>query len=82
MTAPGRLILFDGICNLCSVIVQWVIRRDPKARFHFASLQSEAGRSAVIGMGESPDHLPDSVVFIDDDGLHTRSTAVLRIMKA
>ena len=35
------IIFFDGVCNLCHASVRWIIRRDPKAIFHFASLQSE-----------------------------------------
>ncbi|MEC8251574.1 MAG: DCC1-like thiol-disulfide oxidoreductase family protein, partial [Planctomycetota bacterium] len=38
MTGHGDnpLILFDGECNLCNGFVQFVIRRDPRARFRFA----------------------------------------------
>ena len=41
------LILFDGVCNLCNGLVQFIIRRDPKGKFKFASLQSDVGRSLL-----------------------------------
>jgi predicted DCC family thiol-disulfide oxidoreductase YuxK len=37
------IVMFDGVCNLCSGVVQFLIPRDPSARVHFASLQSAAG---------------------------------------
>jgi predicted DCC family thiol-disulfide oxidoreductase YuxK len=40
-----RLIFFDGVCNLCNGFVQFVIERDPEARFRFAPLQSDAARA-------------------------------------
>ena len=38
------IILFDGVCNLCNAAVQFVIKRDKKNQFLFASLQSEEGK--------------------------------------
>ncbi|MBM3762306.1 MAG: thiol-disulfide oxidoreductase DCC family protein [Acidobacteria bacterium] len=73
LTQP--VILFDGVCNLCHAAVQWVIDRDPKGVFRFASLQSEAAREVLQGVGE----LPDSVVLVDKEGVHTRSEAAVRI---
>ncbi|MGZ5245001.1 MAG: thiol-disulfide oxidoreductase DCC family protein, partial [Bacteroidia bacterium] len=35
------VLLFDGVCNLCNGAVQFVIKRDKKAIFRFAALQSE-----------------------------------------
>jgi predicted DCC family thiol-disulfide oxidoreductase YuxK len=79
--ARGPLILFDGVCNLCNAAVQWVIARDDDARFRFASLQSEAARLALIGVlgPEGVDSLPDSIVLMDETGVHTRSSAAIRI---
>ncbi len=78
------IILFDGVCNLCNSAVQWVIERDKEGRFDFASLQSHAARrelERVIGP-EQIDALPDSIVLLDSDGVHTRSVAALRIARA
>jgi len=72
------LILFDGVCNLCNGLVQFIIRRDPKARFKFASLQSEVGRSLLKQFNVDPDLL-HSIVVIDNDVAFQRSDAALRI---
>ena len=36
-----RIILFDGVCNLCNSAVNFVIKRDKTSVLKFASLQSE-----------------------------------------
>ena len=41
------VLLFDGVCNLCTGVVQWVIERDPEGQFRFASLQSDAGQARL-----------------------------------
>lgn len=74
------IVLFDGVCNLCSGWVQFVIRRDPDAVFLFASLQSEVGRSLSEKHGIDPDQL-DSVVLIDGDQAYQRSDAALRVAR-
>ena len=63
------VILFDGVCNLCNSSVQFVIRRDRRARFKFAPLQSQ---------GEAAG---DSIVLVDNGRRYTRSTAALRIAR-
>ena len=78
------IILFDGVCNLCNSAVQWVIERDKEGRFDFASLQSQAARRELesVMRPEEIAALPDSIVLVDSDGIHTRSAAALRIVRA
>src|SRR5450432_4251467 len=38
------IILFDGVCNLCNGLVRFIIKRDKRSRFKFASLQSDIGQ--------------------------------------
>lgn len=45
------ILLFDGVCNFCNRIVYFTIKRDPKAKFKFASLQSETGRALMKEFG-------------------------------
>jgi predicted DCC family thiol-disulfide oxidoreductase YuxK len=71
------IILFDGVCNLCHAAVQWVIDHDPKQIFRFASLQSQAAQSLLVELGP----LPDSIVLVDEAGVHTRSQAAMRIAR-
>jgi len=48
---PDNLILFDGVCVLCSGWVDFVIRRDPAARFRFTAIQTPYGRTLAERFG-------------------------------
>ena len=72
------IVLFDGVCNLCTGFVQFLIPRDPDGRFHFASLQSDVGESLLEERGLA-DHDLDSVVLIEGDDVYVKSSAVIRI---
>jgi predicted DCC family thiol-disulfide oxidoreductase YuxK len=71
------IILFDGICNLCSSSVRFIIQRDPSREFKFASLQSEAGKQYIeqYNIHETI----DSIVFIKGGNVYLESTAALKI---
>jgi predicted DCC family thiol-disulfide oxidoreductase YuxK len=74
------VVLFDGVCNLCNSSVQFIIARDPSARFRFATLQSPTAQRLIEESGAgSP--LPDSIVLLENGKLYTRSTAALRIAR-
>jgi predicted DCC family thiol-disulfide oxidoreductase YuxK len=77
--AQHPVILFDGLCNLCTWSVQFVIRRDPGGVFRFAALGSEIGLE-LLGRS-APGVVADSVVLIEDGRAHTRSTAALGIAR-
>jgi len=80
MEAP--VVLFDGVCNLCSASVQFIIDRDPNSVFRFASLQSEAGRRVLAEIGHTlPEGDPESVLLVENGQLYERSDAALRIAK-
>jgi predicted DCC family thiol-disulfide oxidoreductase YuxK len=72
------IILFDGVCNLCNGFVQFIIRKDPTAKFKFASLQSDFGKSQLIRFHLDP-ALLHSIVVIDGEVAFQRSDAALRI---
>ncbi|KWW21705.1 MULTISPECIES: thiol-disulfide oxidoreductase DCC family protein [Peribacillus] len=73
------VILFDGDCNFCDASVQFIIKRDPKGLFHFASLQSEAGQE-LLKKYDVPADI-DSMVLIEKDQAHYKSSAALRISR-
>ncbi len=77
------IVLFDGVCNLCSASVRFMIARDPKARLKFAAIQSDAGRELMRKHG-LPDFEgdPDSIVLVDGDRVYEQSGAALRIAKS
>ena len=74
------VMLFDGVCNLCNALAQFLIRQDPEARLLLGSLQSEAGRQLLRKAGLAPDSL-DTFVLLDGDQVYTQSTAVLEVCR-
>jgi len=59
-----KIILFDGVCNLCNGFVQFVIKRDSKDIFRYASLQSKIGQQLISERNIDTKKL-DSVILID-----------------
>jgi len=72
------ILLFDGVCNLCSGVVRFVIRHDPRGRFRFAALQSEPGRRLLVQHGLPADAF-DTFVLIEGARCFTRSDAALEL---
>jgi predicted DCC family thiol-disulfide oxidoreductase YuxK len=64
--ARGRhLLLFDGVCGLCSGTVQFVLEHDRKRLFDIAALQSAAARQALQPFHLTPDDLDTFFVIAD-----------------
>ena len=76
-----KIILFDGVCNLCDGAVQFIIKHDKKDVFRYASLQSDIGRKLVDERGLDPSEL-DSIMMIDPGvAYYRKSTAALEISR-
>ena len=73
-------ILFDGVCNLCSGFVRFVVARDPHARFRFAALSSTAAQSLLRECGVTAP-IPDTMVLVENGKVYFRSDAPLRIAR-
>lgn len=74
------IVLFDGVCHLCAWSVLFIIKRDPKAVFRFASLQSDTGQS-LLARYQLPTDSMDSFVLIENGKAYTESTAALRVCR-
>ncbi len=75
-----KVILFDGVCNLCNGLVNWIIDRDKKNVFRFSSLQSNFGLETIKKLNPADNYM-DTVVYLDGEKTYTESTAILRIFK-
>ncbi|SDS38553.1 thiol-disulfide oxidoreductase DCC family protein [Christiangramia echinicola] len=76
-----KIVLFDGVCNLCDDAVQRIIKHDRKDIFRFASLQSDFGKELVAERGLDPEEL-DSIILIDPGvAYYKKSTAALEISR-
>jgi len=75
------VLLFDGVCNLCTGSVAFVLRHDRRKKFRFAALQSQAA-------GRLLEHCPvlplerESVVLYQAGECYRESEAVLRLARA
>ena len=77
---PQAIILFDGVCNLCNRMVDYVIRHDPAGRFLFASLQSDKGKALAAEYGIDAESI-SSMVLIESERAYLRSSATLRVYR-
>lgn len=74
------LIIFDGVCSLCEFSVQFIIKRDPQAKFTFVAAQSEKGKELQHQYGV--DTLQDgTVILLKNNQVYVKSDAALEIAK-
>ena len=79
MENDKKIILFDGVCNLCNGAVQFIIKRDKNEIFQFAPLQGAIGKKLTsernIDVGKV-----DSIILIEPGkAYYIKSDAVLKI---
>ena len=77
----ASIIVFDGVCMLCSRWVDFVLRRDPQGRYKFAAMQSPSGRALLIEHGIDPDD-PLSFLLLDGNKGYTDTAAIVRILRS
>jgi predicted DCC family thiol-disulfide oxidoreductase YuxK len=73
-----KIILFDGVCNLCNESVTFVLQREKIPSFQFASIQSEAGIELLKWCG-LPENYSQAVILIDQGRIYLGSAAALKI---
>jgi len=72
-----QIIFFDGVCNLCNASVQVILKNDRKARYLFASLQSQFADEFFETHGYIP--AVKSIILYNGKSFYSKSTAVLTI---
>jgi predicted DCC family thiol-disulfide oxidoreductase YuxK len=73
------LILFDGVCLLCSWSVRFVIERDRAAAFRFASVQSRYGAALARRLGISADN-PETNAVVLGGRAYFKSDAAITVL--
>lgn len=84
MNAPdpaveAPVIVFDGVCALCSRWVRFLLRFDRAGRYRFAAMQGAHGRRLLSAHGLDPDD-PMSFLLLEDGRALTDSDAILRVL--
>jgi predicted DCC family thiol-disulfide oxidoreductase YuxK len=77
---PPRIVLYDGVCGLCSRAVKFLIRRDHARVLMFAPLQGETAAQLRALYPRIPQNI-DTVVLIDDGRVFLRSKAFLYVSR-
>ena len=75
-----KVILIDGVCNLCNASVNRIIDLDKNNQFHFASLQSNYGKSIADKYQLHEDYM-NTFIFLDNEKIFLRSDAALQVLK-
>ena len=76
-----KIILFDGVCNLCDGVVNFIIKRDKKDIFRYASLQSEVGQKLTKENGIDTSKMDTFILIESNTKYSLKSTAALRIAR-
>jgi predicted DCC family thiol-disulfide oxidoreductase YuxK len=73
------IIFFDGVCNLCNGFVDFVIKRDHKRRFLFASLQGDQARNLLDFKDDKEVQDMSTVILLDQGKVFKKTKAVIKI---
>jgi predicted DCC family thiol-disulfide oxidoreductase YuxK len=76
--ARTAVVVFDGICVLCTCWVRFLLWHDRDRRLRFTAMQSRTGRSLLERNGLDPDD-PASFLLVDDAGAWRETEAVRRV---
>lgn len=74
-----KIILFDGVCNLCDASVQYIIKHDKKDVFRFVALQSDLGEKITKHIGIDCSKTDSIVLYEPKIAYYTKFEAALKI---
>ena len=73
------VLFFDGLCNLCHDSVKFILRYEKDTSIKFCPLESEIGREVKLLVQQATGAVTDSIIFVEDGQILTRSDAALAI---
>lgn len=76
-----KIILFDGVCNLCDATVQFIIKRDSKDIFRFVAIQSELGQQIVNHIGIDTSKTDSIILYEPGHAYYYKAEAAIKIAK-
>ena len=75
-----KIVMFDGVCNLCNDSVLKIIKYDKKEVFRFVSIQSEIGQKITNHLGIDTSKIDSVILYELGVSYEIKSTAALKIM--
>ncbi len=76
-----KIILFDGVCNLCNSSVQFLIKHDEKDVFRFVALKSDLGIAIIKHIGIDIKKTDSIILYEPGKAYYYKSNAALEIAK-
>lgn len=76
-----KIILFDGVCNLCDSSIQFIIKHDKKDIFRFVALQSEIGLEIINHFGIDTSKIDSILLYEPGKAYYYKAQAALKIAK-
>lgn len=76
-----KIVLFDGVCNLCDNVVKKVIAADKEDQFRFTALDSELGLQILQQIGVDRAQTDSIVLYVPGEAYYLKSQAALTIAK-
>ena len=77
---PAPIILFDGVCKLCSAWANFIIEHDAARRFRLCSVQSAAGQR-LLAEHNYPTDTFETMLVVDGERRFEKSAAFFVVMK-
>ena len=75
-----RIILFDGVCNLCSGFMHFVYKFDKRALFKFAWVQDKKGQE-ILQWLDLPTDDYKTIILVENGEAYYKSLAFLQIVR-
>lgn len=76
-----KIILFDGVCNLCDNTVQFIIKHDKNDIFRFVALQSDLGQEIIKHIGVDITKTDSIILYEPGHAYYYKAQAALKIAK-
>ncbi|MCW4470173.1 thiol-disulfide oxidoreductase DCC family protein [Flavobacterium sp. MFBS3-15] len=74
-----KIILFDGVCNLCDATVQFIIKRDKRDVFRFVALQSDLGQQIISHIGIDTSKTDSIILYEPGHAYYYKAEAAIKI---
>lgn len=74
-----KIILFDGVCNLCDATVQFIIKRDKNDIFRFVALQSDLGQEIIKYINVDTSRTDSIILYEPGHAYYYKAEAAIKI---
>ena len=80
MIPRSRIIFFDGVCNFCNAVINFIWKRNQKRNLFYTSLQSQFAKNQFSEKYKNIQNI-NTIYFLDNGVLYKKSLAIYKILK-